>query len=111
MQATEAEAGKEEKRAAVEKEEKKTRYVEETERKDGDLQGVKDAVVVAVDPTLQTQSDTTRASRLQTQRPVPPIHVVMQHGTGSAAVPVPVPVPVGSTPPQVLIFFSYIILM
>ncbi|KAF3326167.1 CTL-like protein [Carex littledalei] len=99
---TEAEAGKEEKRSAVvEKEEKKTRDVEQTERKDGDPQGEKEVVVVAMDPTVQTQSDTTRASRLQTQRAVPPIHVVTQHGTGPVAVPVPVPVPVGSTPPQV----------
>lgn len=59
-------------------------------------------MVVQVDPRVQSQSDTATASRLQTQRPVPPIHVVMQHGAGPPAVPVPVAVPVDSTTPQVL---------
>ncbi|KAJ4763017.1 Plasma-membrane choline transporter family protein [Rhynchospora pubera] len=99
--AAETEAGKEEKRAEVDKEEKKPKDVEVPERKDGAPRGEKEVVVVAVDPTVQTHTDTAMASRLQTQRGMPPIHVVMQHGTGAPAMPVPVPVPVGSTPPQV----------
>lgn len=109
VQATDVEGGKEEKMAVVEnvEERKKGQGIEELERKDGGSKEEKE-VVVAVDPTVQTHTDAARASRLQTQRVVPPIQVVTQHGTGPPAVPVPVPVPASSTPPQVPSFLLLI---
>ncbi|KAJ3683838.1 hypothetical protein LUZ60_014065 [Juncus effusus] len=83
-------------RKEVEKKEiDKTEDIEEIKpTKEGEFKQ-QDKVILSSDPEVQSQ-----ASRLQTQRQIPPIHVVTQHGTGPAAIPVPVPVTT-STPPQV----------